>query len=119
MTYPTVEMSLNEYQRQSMATAPGGVTVWETEMAVAGLGLAGEAGEVADHIKKVIGHGHALDREYIKKELGDVLWYIQYEASLIGYTLEEVAQANIDKLKARYPEGFSREASINRAQEDK
>ena len=113
-----MEMSLNEYQRQSMRTA-GDISHFETQLAVSGLGLAGESGEVADHIKKVVGHGHELDRAYVKKELGDALWYIQYTASLLGMTLEEVAQANIEKLKARYPEGFSSERSINRAQEDK
>ena len=78
------------------------------------LGLAGESGEVADLIKKHIAHGHDLDLDKLKKELGDVLWYIAGIAHLHGMTLSEVAIANIDKLLKRYPDGFSHEASINR-----
>ncbi len=78
------------------------------------LGVAGEAGEVADIIKKHVGHGHPLDREKLVKELGDVLWYVARMAATIGYSLEEVANINIDKLNARYPNGFSTEASLNR-----
>lgn len=82
-----------------------------------GLGIGGEAGEVQDIIKKHLYHGHLLDKEKIKYELGDVLWYIARIARWADLTLEEVAQANIDKLKQRYPDGFSQEKSINR--EDK
>lgn len=71
------------------------------------LGLAGEAGEVADFIKKVYGHGKAFDKEALKKELGDVLWYLSNLADAYGLTLAEVAQANVDKLRARYPNGFT------------
>jgi NTP pyrophosphatase (non-canonical NTP hydrolase) len=78
------------------------------------LGLAGEAGEVADHIKKYIKHGHPLDRDRVKKELGDVLWYVAVMALELDIALEDVANANIEKLKARYPQGFSTEASLNR-----
>lgn len=78
------------------------------------LGIAGEAGEVADLVKKYIGHGHALEREKVKKELGDVLWYVAVLANRIWYTLEDVASANVAKLRARYPDGFSTEASIAR-----
>lgn len=109
-------LSLNEYQRQSMRTA-GDATDPAWELSGYGLGIAGEAGEVADLIKKVNHHGHPITSETLerlKKELGDVLWYVQAIAFRSGYSLEEVAQTNLDKLKARYPEGFSREASINR-----
>lgn len=114
------ELSLNEYQRRSMRTAEdtGDYADWAFQMSGFGLGIAGEAGEVADYLKKVLHHGHDLDQQRIKKELGDVLWYVQGIASRCGLTLEEVAQANIDKLMSRYPEGFTSEASINRAQEE-
>ncbi len=75
------------------------------------LGLAGEAGEVADYLKKVYGHGHQLDPVKLKKELGDVLWYLADVCSKHGISLGEVAQLNIEKLRARYPEGFSEAAS--------
>lgn len=80
-----------------------------------GLGIAGEAGEVADIIKKVLFHDNLTigegfvnspRRDDMCKELGDVLWYVAAVASDWGFTLEEVAQGNIDKLAARYPNGF-------------
>ncbi|QAA35234.1 nucleotide pyrophosphohydrolase [Clostridium manihotivorum] len=78
------------------------------------LGLGGEAGEVQDYIKKVLFHGHKLDKEKLKEELGDVLWYIGYLAYIQGMTLEEIAIANIEKLLLRYPNGFNFKDSIMR-----
>ena len=84
------------------------------EASVSGLGIAGEAGEVADLLKKHLGHGHELDREKLKKELGDVLWYVTRIAQHFGMGLEDVARANVAKLRQRYPSGFSTEASKSR-----
>lgn len=78
------------------------------------LGLAGEAGEVIDIIKKEVGHGHPQDPAKIAIELGDLMWYIANLADAYGLSLSDVATMNINKLKARYPDGFSTEASINR-----
>jgi NTP pyrophosphatase (non-canonical NTP hydrolase) len=78
------------------------------------LGVAGEAGEVADLIKKWTGHGHTLDLDKLEKELGDVLWYVTALAKANCLTLEGIAQKNLEKLRKRYPAGFSFEASINR-----
>ncbi len=78
------------------------------------LGIAGEAGEIVDIVKKLIFHNHPADKEKMRDELGDQLWYVTRMASRYGLTLEEVAKANIDKLKKRYPDGFSQEKSINR-----
>jgi NTP pyrophosphatase (non-canonical NTP hydrolase) len=86
----------------------------QNERATYALGLAGEAGEVCDLLKKAWGHQHALDHEELKKELGDVLWYVAALASQFDMTLEDVAAANVAKLSARYPKGFSPEASRNR-----
>jgi len=71
------------------------------------LGLAGEAGECADHLKKVIHHGTEADISHIEKELGDVLWYTCRIADFFGLTLEDVMAANIEKLKKRYPDTFN------------
>lgn len=90
----------------------------ENERASYALGLAGEAGEVCDLLKKHWGHGHDLDREKLKKELGDVLWYVAALAAQFGLTLEEVAASNVCKLRARYPQGFSPEASRARIDVD-
>lgn len=83
-------------------------------LGMGGMGIAEEAGEVAGLIKKHLWHGHELDRTKVIKELGDVLWYLAYLANKIGSSLDEVAEANLNKLALRYPNGFSKEASINR-----
>lgn len=83
----------------------------------AALGLAGESGEVVDHLKKNLFHKHPLDIGKVKKELGDILWYIAEACFALGLDLEDVASTNIDKLLKRYPDGFSVERSINRVEE--
>jgi NTP pyrophosphatase (non-canonical NTP hydrolase) len=70
------------------------------------LGLCGEAGETADMIKKDEYHRVPYKREEMKKELGDVLWYLTALAEDEGLTLDEIAQGNVEKLQRRYPEGF-------------
>ncbi len=82
----------------------------------AALGLAGEAGEFIDHVKKHIFHGHKLDKSFLIKELGDFLWYCAQAAQGLNTTLSHVADVNIDKLQKRYPAGFSTEASLNRSE---
>jgi NTP pyrophosphatase (non-canonical NTP hydrolase) len=91
----------------------------ENMLAWDALGLAGEAGEVADYIKKVVYHRHELDREKLKLELGDVLWYLTGIATHAGLTLEEIQEANIKKLETRYKEGFTVEESKARVDLDK
>lgn len=78
------------------------------------LGLTGEAGEVADMIKKYFFHGHELNTDELIKELGDVMWYVALLCNALDISLDHVMTRNINKLKARYPEGFSEEASIKR-----
>ena len=82
------------------------------------LGLAGEFGELLDMFKKWIFHNKILDREHAKKELGDVMWYVAMISYSMGWDLDEIMQMNVDKLKARYPEGFSTELSNNRKEGD-
>lgn len=69
------------------------------------LGLVGEAGEVAEKTKKVLRDGTPMDRELLKLELGDVLWYLTRLCDEYGFTLREVAQANADKLDSRRVRG--------------
>lgn len=79
--------------------------------------LCEEAGEVYGKVKKVVYHGHVMDdamRAKIVEELGDTLWYLDRVAARIGVTLEQVAQANMAKLKARYPNGFTKARSRDR-----
>ena len=100
-----MEMNSYQYAARKTATYPdvGRNPIYPT------LGLTGEAGEVADKIKKVIrDRGGVLDadtREAIKLELGDVLWYVAQLASELGYDLNEVADANLQKLSSRAARG--------------
>lgn len=113
----SANMSMDDYQQLAERTANTDLP-YEMQLATAALGLAGEAGEVADSIKKNLGHGHTLDPEHIRKELGDIQWYVSRLAYLLGYTLGEVAEENILKLQKRYPDGFSDFRSINRADDE-
>ena len=95
-------MELNEYQRQALVTA-----TYPEEHAIfyPVLGLNGEAGEVAEKVKKVLRDNEGVfteeKRQEIAKELGDVLWYLSTLANDIGYTLEEIGEMNINKLRDR------------------
>jgi NTP pyrophosphatase (non-canonical NTP hydrolase) len=104
---------MDEYQRLALRTA-GHTEDWEKVLTYTALGLTGESGEVAEMIKKAFYHGHALDQDALSKELGDVLWYLAVMASGLGLSLGTIAEANIAKLRQRYPEGFSEERSRSR-----
>lgn len=106
-------MTFEEYQKDVLRTARGDLTEREA-LCLAGLGAAGEAGEVAEMAKKFAFHDHPLDKAKFRKELGDVLWYLTYGAHLVGSTLEEIAEGNVEKRKARYPDGFDPARSLNR-----
>lgn len=99
-------MDLSEYQRQSRRTAEYPRDAW---LAYPALGLAGEAGEVAEHAKKAIrdNGGTVSDerREAMSKELGDVLWYVAQLASELGLDLDEIANQNLEKLFSRQRRG--------------
>lgn len=107
-------LTLQEYQslanRSSGAGGEG-----NQRLIVSALGLAGEAGEFANLVKKMTAHGHPFDPDSLNDELGDVLWYLAEAATAVGLSLEEIANHNVDKLIKRYPEGFSQDQSINRA----
>lgn len=82
------------------------------------LGLAGEVGEFNDMVKKMIFHETETDMEHLKKELGDIMWYVAQACYSMNWTLDEVMTLNIKKLKERYPEGFSVERANNRKEGD-
>lgn len=114
-------MTINEYQQAALRTeSTADMGDSKTVRLLQGLmGLNGEAGECIDILKKYLFQGHpTLDREHLAKELGDVSWYLAISANAIGYSLEDIFQMNVDKLKSRYPEGFNAENSINRNPED-
>lgn len=107
-------MTLNEYQQLAMTTLNPALD--RHDVLINGvMGLCGEAGEAIDLVKKHLAQGHDLDRDALIKELGDVAWYLAETAYALGVPLEEVCARNIDKLRRRYPGGFSAEASKARA----
>lgn len=95
-------MNLNDYQKRAVSTA-----IYPRDYAIVypALGLAGEAGEVAEKVKKMIRDDNGIlspeRKEAIILELGDVIWYIGSLANDLGVTLEEIAQRNLDKLAKR------------------
>lgn len=103
-------MDFNEYQEAAARTLNSEMGIKDA-LCMASMGLAGETGEVVDYIKKGLFHGHELEVVVAGKELGDILWYVAAVATILGLKLDEVANWNIDKLKVRYPHGFSIEAS--------
>lgn len=104
-------MDANEYQKLASRTlidkpgfeiADGDIMViWNA------IGLAGEAGEVCEKVKKGVFHQHGLDRVALKKELGDCCWYLAALCTKLGFSMSEVMADNIDKLKLRYPSGYT------------
>ena len=106
-------MKANEYQKLAMVTKNPDLNGRDL-LINSVMGLCGESGEVIDLVKKHVSHGHPLNREKLIDEIGDVAWYLAECATALDVTLEEVLLHNIEKLKKRYPEGFSTERSINR-----
>ena len=109
----TDELTLNQYQKYAARTAGAGGN-GERRLIIAALGLAGEAGEFANMVKKLTAHGHEISPHELADELGDVLWYLSEAATAVGLQLGDLAQQNVEKLRKRYPEGFSEERSKNR-----
>ena len=107
----STDLSLNEYQIAAMAFKDPE----QGDLNYSVLGLNGEAGEVADAVKKLNYHGHSISQSGLIEELGDALWYIASIAHDLEVSLSDVANVNMRKLWSRYPEGhFSNERSINR-----
>ncbi len=107
-------MTLNDYQKKALETA-----IYPTPIIYPSLGLTGEAGEVADKVKKVIrdknsDFSNENTRKEIAKEIGDVLWYCATLSNDLGFSLEEIAQMNYDKLKSRYERGKIHGSGDNR-----
>lgn len=109
-------MTGNEYQKLAKRT----ISQTLTQHAVirhAVFGLCSEAGEIAGLFQKQF-QGHDIDPEHLKKELGDCLWMIAEMCTANEWELEDVMQMNIDKLLARYPNGFEAEKSLHRKEGD-
>jgi NTP pyrophosphatase (non-canonical NTP hydrolase) len=110
-------MNFSEYQEQALTT----VITTSDELKDTlhwVLGINGEAGEVAEKVKKIIRDKNGVisdeDKKELAKELGDVLWYLAVFAHQLGYSLEEVAQWNLDKLSSRKERGVLGGSGDNR-----
>ena len=91
-------MKLNDYQKKAQTTLMEDRECHEYLL----IGLAGEVGEVMELFKKSMWHGSDIERNRVKEELGDVLWYLSQIAGLSGFSLQEIAEHNLRKLQARY-----------------
>lgn len=110
-------MDFKEYQQLALRTFNH---EHDDEMTLNGvMGICGEGGECLDLMKKHIFQGHELSKDKLKDELGDIMWYLAITAESIGITLEDIADFNINKLKIRYPNGFSSSDSIARVDYNK
>ena len=109
-------MTLNEYQELAARTINTELTDSQ-QVRHALFGIASEVGELSGLFQKNL-QGHKIDEEHLMKECGDILWMLAELLTTKGYTLDDVARMNIDKLKARYPDGFDAEHSIHRGAGD-
>lgn len=108
-------LEMNVYQALCMRTA-GKFDSPREALTAGAICIAGEAGELANAVKKMIWHGHPIDNEKVMDELGDVLWYVARLGQDMGMSLEDIARHNLAKLAKRYPEGFDPERSRNRVE---
>ena len=109
-------MTLNEYQRLARRTMNPALSHEETSRHALH-GMCAEVGEIHSLYQKFY-QGHEMDAEHVKKEVGDLLWMVAEFCTVNGWKMSDVAQMNIDKLKARYPAGFAAENSLHRAEGD-
>ena len=103
----------NKYQDMAMRTADPKLNT-EERLLEGLIGLNSEAGEALDIYKKHVFQKHDLDKEKTALELGDALWYLTEAAVALGYSLDDIMEMNIEKLRKRYPYGFDPERSKNR-----
>ncbi|MBQ8237347.1 MAG: nucleoside triphosphate pyrophosphohydrolase family protein [Oscillospiraceae bacterium] len=107
-------MTINEYQNLAMRTL--NPTLEKKDVLINSvMGLCGESGEAIDIVKKWLAQGHELDKQKLAKELGDIAWYLAEAATALDTPLDDIFAANIEKLRTRFPEGFSANASLARA----
>lgn len=110
-------MQFSEYQALAARTMKPRRTLQE-DLSDYVMGLAGEVGELTNAVKKMFYHGHDWDNNKIIEETGDILWYAAVILQRLGISLNTVAQRNIEKLKKRYPDGYSDERSRARLDND-
>lgn len=113
-------MDFNNYSTQAITTLLGGQGLDDIDAMLLDqvFGLVGESGEVAEKFKKIIRDKHGAlsddDKQEIIKELGDILWYINSISHILGFSLEDIAQKNLDKVTDRKVRGAQRGSGDNR-----
>ena len=105
-------MTLREYQTAARRTQNPDLSPRE-RLEHASWGLAAEVGEVCGILQKKH-QGHEINAVALRKEVGDILWFVGEMCDVYGWDMGAVAEENIAKLKRRYPDGFSRDKSVNR-----
>lgn len=111
-----MSLTANEYQKLAARTINPDLK--SVEMSYHALhGMSGEVGEINSIYQKVY-QGHKMDEKHLKKEVGDLLWFVVEYCTAMGWELEDIMLMNIDKLNIRYPEGFEVEKSLHRAEGD-
>ncbi len=105
-------MYLNEYQALAARTIDDDLIDYDKEMHALH-GMVAEIGELHSIYQKQY-QGHEDTEEHLKKEVGDLLWFIAEYCTVYGWDLSDIAKLNIEKLKARYPDGFDPEHSLHR-----
>lgn len=109
-------MTLDEYQRLASRTVNWNLA--DDEMELHALhGMASEVGEIHGLFQKVY-QGHKIDVMHLKKEIGDLMWFVAEMCTANNWNLDDVCDMNISKLKARYPIGFDADRSKHRAEGD-
>ena len=110
-------MQVNEYQKEALRTLNPNLD--KKDILINGvMGLCGESGEAIDIVKKYLAQGHELDQEHLKKELGDIAWYLAETAYALDVSLDEIFELNLEKLQKRYPNGFEIQNSLQRQKAD-
>ena len=109
-------MTGSEYQLQAARTINRDLKDWEIRNHAL-FGMSAEVGELHSIYQKIF-QGHIPTEEHLMKEVGDLLWFIAEYCTIMGWCLSDIMQLNIDKLKARYPDGFDPERSTHRKEGD-
>ncbi|MBO0791703.1 MAG: nucleoside triphosphate pyrophosphohydrolase family protein [Ktedonobacteraceae bacterium] len=105
-------MNTHDYQQRAARTLATTDPVETMKLTL--IGMQGELGEISEPLKKFLYSGHELDIDHIEQEVGDLLWYLANLCNSLGIEMQHAMQRNMEKLKQRYPEGFSSQKSIHR-----
>lgn len=107
-------MTLDEYTVFTKSLDSDNLQLCDLSILHAVLGICGEAGELVDAVKRTLAYHQPLNMSNMKEEAGDLLYYLSRLITNCGWTFDEVIDANVEKLRKRYPNGFNCEDAIMR-----